>query len=398
LIEDLLSEESQNLLWNNLETDPSDFVLKHAPSHLPLSDIADQIKGRKKYQKKLPGILEHRGFLFPSSKAGEQSSSELTAKYKSSLHRGKRAVDLTGGLGVDAYYLSKVFETVDIVEPDLRLCEFAQHNFQVLGADNVEVINCDAETYLEQCNLDLDLIYLDPDRRNASGRVFTISDCSPDAGMLLPHIERCTKNWMVKLSPMIDISLALNTLPGATYTGLISVDNDLKEVIVGSFADQSKMLFDCVDFIKERIFTCEFDHSGTQELFADPMVFLYEPSVSIMKLGRYGALEKKFQVKKLASNSNLYTADNLANDFPGRAYKIIDHVAPQRRKVAEYLKGQRVRIVSRNFPMTAEEIIKKWKILQGNDLAVFFTKLQNGNYVALIAEEIEIARTRKESK
>ena len=129
-----------------------------------------------------------------------------------------------------------------------------------------------------------------------------------------------------------------------------------------------------------------------------PMTFLYEPSVSLMKLGRYGALENKFQVRKLASNSNLYTADNLINDFPGRAYRIIDHVAPQRRKIVDYLKEQRVRIVSRNFPMSAEEIVNKWKIFQGNDLTVFFTRLQSNNYVALIAKEIGIARTRKESK
>src|SRR5690606_40529784 len=77
----------------------------------------------------------------------EQCSSEVTARFKSSLVYGKTMADLTGGAGIDTYYLSQSFQECHYVEQNALLCAIAQHNFGLFSRP-IAVHNLTAEAYL----------------------------------------------------------------------------------------------------------------------------------------------------------------------------------------------------------------------------------------------------------
>ena len=73
----------------------------------------------------------------------EQCSSEVTARYKSSLVKGNMLVDITGGLGIDCAFLSMNFQRAVYVERQAELCEIASSNFPLLGLSHIDVVNGD---------------------------------------------------------------------------------------------------------------------------------------------------------------------------------------------------------------------------------------------------------------
>ena len=74
----------------------------------------------------------------------------------------KRVLDLfcgTGAMGIEA--LSRGASLVEFVDKDARSVEMTKSNLKNLGIEN-KVYKCDAIVYLENCNLQFDLIILDP--------------------------------------------------------------------------------------------------------------------------------------------------------------------------------------------------------------------------------------------
>ena len=78
---------------------------KNKTCDFDLNFAIQQIESRRKAANKIPEWLSYP-ILFPSSLSAEQCTSELSAKYKQSLIDGETFCDLTGGLGIDIYYLS----------------------------------------------------------------------------------------------------------------------------------------------------------------------------------------------------------------------------------------------------------------------------------------------------
>ena len=75
-----------------------------------------QINGKQKVREKIPTFYSCRELLYPLKLSLEQSSSEITAKHKSALCEGEVLYDLTGGFGVDCFFLSSRFRQVFYVE------------------------------------------------------------------------------------------------------------------------------------------------------------------------------------------------------------------------------------------------------------------------------------------
>ncbi|MCD8185110.1 MAG: RsmD family RNA methyltransferase [Rikenellaceae bacterium] len=98
-------------------------------------------------------------------------------------------IDLTCGLGVDAFHFSRSFDRVIAVERDEVLARVARHNFELLKAHNITVENSSAEAFLSAyTGPTADLMYLDPARRSANERVFLLEECSPNILELLPDL------------------------------------------------------------------------------------------------------------------------------------------------------------------------------------------------------------------
>lgn len=115
------NEEYWKFIKDHEQDNPAQLVLKQKqfPS-LPLKELALQIAARQKAKTKLPEWYSEKVW-FPPKLSLEQCSSEATAKYKANLISGSSFADLTGGFGIDTYYLSQNFAKRHYVEQQQKL-------------------------------------------------------------------------------------------------------------------------------------------------------------------------------------------------------------------------------------------------------------------------------------
>ena len=163
----------------------------------------------------------------------EQASSELTANYKSTFIKGKRLIDLTGGLGIDSIYYSKVFDEVIYCELNKDLSEFSKSNFNELKINNISINNVDSINYLQTFNdKHFDWIYVDPARRDESKRSVDINYYSPNVIENFSLLKSKTKNLCIKVAPAFDITEAYKLFNELNDFQVVSVNNECKEVLL----------------------------------------------------------------------------------------------------------------------------------------------------------------------
>ena len=379
--EDLnLNDTTRQFIRENLNADVPTLALKKAPVGTDFSLALLQIEARQLLRKKVPSWSENEGLLFPPHLSIEQCSSEASAKYKASLLQGHSFADLTGGLGIDTYFISRQFQQADYVEQQTELCELARHNFDVLNAD-IKVWNETAEDYLKHCE-PKDCIFLDPARRDAYGRkTVSISDCTPDVIDLQEKLLQKAEKVMIKLSPMLDISQALGELHHVKEVHVVAVSNECKELDFIMERDyQGEPQFVCVNLLTSQAklcFTREEERSCPSRIADTVLNYLYEPNPAVMKAGCYKLLTERFDVLKLHKNSNLYTSEQFNPNFPGRIFKVEDWT-PYSKKIKQTLLSDvaQASIAVRNFPLSVAELRKILKIGDGDAIYLFATTLK----------------------
>ena len=222
----LLTDEVQRAIAVNRGRDPLEVALDRNIPHARL--VATQVKYLARAEAKLPSYAAAQCILPPL--AFEQASSEACSAHKRIA--GGAVLDLTCGLGADAFFLARRFRRVVALERDQTLARIAAENFRRLGATNIEVVNTSAEAYLAQPGLHFDWVYADPDRRSGDGRkLVRLEDCSPDILSLMPLISRASGRLCVKNSPLFDIGEALRLFPGARVEA-VSLGDECKEVVI----------------------------------------------------------------------------------------------------------------------------------------------------------------------
>src|SRR4051812_39743771 len=118
----LSSKALQDYLRQHESDDVQKLILRQKDVHgVPARYIAQLISGRQKIKHKLPSLWTRADILYPPSLNLEQASSEATARHKATLlaslsSKHERGADLTGGFGIDAFFLSKQFTHFDYVE------------------------------------------------------------------------------------------------------------------------------------------------------------------------------------------------------------------------------------------------------------------------------------------
>ncbi len=354
-----------------------------------------QITGKQKVKEKIPVFYDCGQLLYPVRLSLEQSSSEITAKYKTQWCGGNCIIDLTGGFGVDSYFFSQKFVKVKYVERDNGLCTLATHNFRVLGQKNIEIINELAEDYLSHTE-SADWIYLDPARRSNSGsKVFRIGDCDPDVASILDKLLSKTDNIMVKLSPMIDISTLINDLKFIVQIHIVAVENECKEVLVILKKNcNDEIEIKTINYRKNRVeenfdFLLKNESSATSKLAENVGRYLYEPNAAIMKSGAFRLTGEKFHLNKLHISSHLYTSDLLVSDFPGRSFEVKQVYDFNKNSLKHFERNiNAANITVRNFPLSVADLRKKLKIKEGGDDFIFATTLALGDKALILCQKI----------
>lgn len=406
-----------------------------------------QIQGWQAARRKLPSFAANQDIVYPPHLSMEQCSSEATALYKAEAVRrlldsfkgeedasdkgcGASMTDLTGGFGVDFYFVSRHFSRAQYTERNAELCQVVEHNLKVLGADNATVVCGDAVEQLQTIDTQT-LIFIDPARRDAHGaRTFAISDCTPDVMELLPALRRKARFVMIKLSPMLDWHKAVSDLhPLVTDVDIVAVDGECKELLLtldmkrgeahGDVQKEDDEKNVCGhDYVSVRCadlpsssFAFRYTSDGNYSINVQPVSqqdditpqsatlapllsadhtpsYLYEPNASVMKAGCFRELELTFGASQISDNSHLFTSEQLICGFPGRRFAVDAVTSFNKRQLKEALRDvASANITVRNFPMTVAILRKKLKLKDGGDTYIFATTTAGGEHVLVITHK-----------
>lgn len=395
----LFQEDIQRFIHDHENDDVRELVLKkNKIAGIPSSIIANQIACRRKAKEKLPLWYNTGGIIYPPIVNLEQASSEITAKFKYEVlakltpplipPQGgilKTGVDLTGGFGVDSFFLSRLFECYHHVESNAELLEITQHNHQQLGNKNIRYHCTTAEEFLETFHGTSDFIYLDPSRRTTGNKkVVTLNECSPDAVELLPTLLTKVKAILIKASPLLDLQLGLKQLKSASNVFVVSVANECKEVLFlcqAGFSEEPAI--HAVNLLSpDNEFVFQFSEEKKSTIaFSEPLAYLYEPNASLMKAGAFKCLASRFGLLKLNKNTHIFTSDKLCDEFPGRIFKLNSLVVPD--QIQKVFPLRQVNIISRNYPLTPEQLKKKLNLRDGGtDYIIAATGLKKKYLIA----------------
>jgi hypothetical protein len=280
-------------------------------------------------------------------------------------------VDLTGGFGVDTFFLGKLFSEAIHIEPNETVSAIAAHNHRLLGASILHVQQT-AEEYLKANSKRADLFFIDPSRRSESKKVFKLADCQPNITALQDALFTFSNFILTKASPLLDIQQALRELKHVAKVVVVSVENECKELLllqklgfVGEPFIETINLLNEGSVVERFVFTAVEERAATV-VFSSPLDYLYEPNASILKSGAFKLVAEKFGLRKLQANTHLYTSPNLFTDFPGRVFKI-EALNPTVKLLKELLPEGKANVATRNYPLSAQELKKKLKLKDGGE-------------------------------
>lgn len=372
----ILTSEVQKFLRDHIHASPSAIALAKSPfPEISSSELADQLDGMKRAQKKLPRWFNTSNIYYPGLLALEQSSSSLTGRYKSELiRRGSSIIDITGGFGVDDYYFAQRAQLVVHCERNTSLSRIAEHNAKQLAIGNIQFFPGDGLAYLQSTNETFDFIYLDPSRRVKQQKVFKLSDCEPDVIENLSFLQHKGRTIILKAAPLLDIQGAIQDLKEVKEVHVVSVRNECKELLfVLDSSKDNPTRFYCVALNEQHTAMLQFDAQQEKEshpIFENPKQYLYEPDAALLKAGCFKYTAIYFNLSKLHQHTHLYTSTNFETSFIGRCFEVLAvETYGEFKKNKKSLQGN---VSTRNFPLKPEDLRKRHKIKDGGDLYLFF--------------------------
>lgn len=387
----LLHTDIQEFINTNLNNNISKLLFKGSPfSGISIQELVEQIESKNKAEKKLPTWFNTQNIYYPNKRNIEQTSSEITARYKAALVSGNTLIDLTGGFGVDAYYFSRAFQEVIHCEKNEQLSEIVHYNLKLLNANNIITVASDGLSYLEKQQKHIDCIYIDPSRRDdIRGKVFLLKDSEPNVPKHLEMLFGYSDIVMIKASPLLDITNGINELQFVFEVHVVAVENEVKEllfILKKGFEGAIKIKTINVKKASSELFESYY-LSGAKATYSEPEKYLYEPNAAILKAGLFNEVSNQLTISKLHINSHLYTSDKLIG-FPGRRFEVLEIINYNSKEIKRAIPSLKANITTRNFPEPVSEIRKKTKLMDGGDSYLFFTTDLNDEHVVIICRKV----------
>ena len=372
---------------------------------MSFSDILNELAQDKsrRISAKVPQWAGIDGLEFPTLLCTEQCSSSeaafLKAEAARELLREARpgsedcaVADLTGGIGVDSWAFSRSFSHVLHNEKDSALSKAAERNFRILGADGIEISNCEVNAGNAGAILDAfffrydcpRLVYLDPARRSSGGeKVFRIKDCTPNILELLPVILKDGALAIVKLSPMADIDRCVIEIEEALghravrEVRCIGVNGECKELLFLLDAENDTPVRITVRDGGFRFSFTREEESAARATFpqeGDMRGWLFEPGAALAKSGGFKLLSERFSLVKMAVSTQLYLSGEFIPELAdaGRWFSVIEALPFCNESLRRISRDcPRCEVSSRNLPVRSDELRKRLDARSGGDIHIF---------------------------
>lgn len=391
---------TEQFIHDHLTADVRTLALSAHPDGVDMQYALTQISGWQAARVKIPLWAATDGIVYPKHLSLEQCTSQYIAQYKASavkelIGNDFKMADITGGFGVDCYFISKSASHTFYNEMSIELCDCARTNYKALGRPEIEISCGTAEEFISRLEPDsLDLIYLDPARRGDAGRkLISISDCQPDTIALQDDLLRIAPNVMVKLSPMLDVSRALTELRHVSHVLIIGLEGECKEITLlmqrGFDAEPTLTAVDIkTDGTPESAVSSVKSADAALPLpIADaallqPGTYICEPSAPYMKSALFRTIAAKTGTALLHPDTHLFWSKEKPESFPGRTFRIEGIIPFDKRSLSALTKSQ-ANLSVRNFPESAPALQHRLKLRDGGSRYLIATTLSDSKRVLL---------------
>jgi GNAT superfamily N-acetyltransferase len=342
----------------------------------------------------------HRPGMIYTRRALAQATAEPVLNWRATLVRDDRSVvDLTGGLGMDAFALATCAERMTYVEQNADLAAIARHNHALLGASAIEHVIGDAAHWLAAPagRADaLDVLFVDPDRRAAGTgkRLLRLEDCTPDVLTLLPSMRARARRALIKLSPALDIDLAFRQLEAATIR-VVSVRGEVKELLAECAGDRKSprveaVMLDAGGAIADHV--VDDWPSRTDAPAANAWSeCLYEPDAALIKAGLSAHVALAHGLSFVRRGLAYLTGPDSDAPFSGQRYRIREVMGFKEKAIRRALRERgldAVQIHRRDFPHTPDALYAAFKLKPGSQADLFFARGVNRRPQMLITERV----------
>lgn len=383
---EVYSDKMKQFVQDHLTEDPAQLLLTYTGKvEFDLKFAVQQIKARQKAKSKIPSWYGNEKLIFPVSLSMEQASSEETALFKADLVSGRKMIDLTGGLGVDSFFVGQNFDIVMYCEQNPELFEISKYNLEQLSPSKFRFYNGNSIDFLGKVVENVDLIFVDPARRGEGNqKLFKLEDCEPNVVQYWEMFKSRAKSIMVKVSPMLDIKSALSFLPGLSKVIVLSVKNEVKEILLfwSGEGKEDEALIETVDINRGSKSTFSFtyieEENATSKISDTTEKYLIEPNAVILKAGAYQTFGVRFGLEKIHPNSHFYTSKELVEECPGRVFEVIAEINQPKKEIKKLFPNGLVNVITRNYSMPAEALKKKFRLKDGGEDFLIGSKTAKG--------------------
>lgn len=449
----MLTPADIDFILKNEGTDITRLLLGKAPEGVNLQLCAKCIGAREKMKVKAPLWYANPSLAYPFSVSVEQGSSQATALLKqriiadllqgnaheptrsgetgcmdsasctgTSAQNGGKTItaDLTGGMGIDSYFISRIADTHYYFEREELLCRATEYNFGQLGADKIitscrDITSDGCAALKELEGKGVSLLYIDPARRTQSGgKAILLQDYEPDITSLQEKMFAVCRHILVKVSPMADIKLNLKQLPKTAAIYVVAVENECKELLflLDSKYNGGEPPIYCYNIAlqsssKERgnlgqatcnlqilqkdVVTVKEEEEATARYATEIGAYLYEPNKALLKSGAYKLVSQRYGCRKLAVSTHLYTSGEIIGEFPGKVFKVEEVVPFNKRNLKEIAsRYPMAALTARNFHLDTNALKKLSGIKDGGSRHIFAVTLANGEKVIAVTANIPL--------
>ncbi len=307
---------------------------------------------------------------------------EQSTRLRVSEHRAARlaaagpssVLDLGCGIGGDLVALAHAGLTVAGIDLDPLRAAIASANLTALELPGAVMAG-------DGTSLDLDgfgVVFADPGRRTARGRVFDVDDYSPPWSFVVTLLERAA---CVKVAPGIPHSL----VPDGVEAEWVSDDGDVKEAALwSSYLSTARRRATVIRSGGLASLTDEDDPGAAVQPLGR---YLYEPDGAVIRAGLVTAAAAKVQGGLLDARIAYVTSDAAVLTPFARGYEVLETLPYKEKQLKAALRERnvgRLTIKKRGVEVVPEQLRKRLALEGTEEATVVLTRIAGAGAALLV--------------
>ncbi|MEP7091991.1 MAG: class I SAM-dependent methyltransferase [Nocardioidaceae bacterium] len=316
--------------------------------------------------------------MFFTPEGLEQATRSRVAAHRAArvaLSSPASVLDLGCGIGGDLLALSRAGLTVAGIDRDELRVEVAGANLRALGLGG-------AVRLADVADLDLDafgVVFADPARRNARGRVFDVDGWSPPWSFVLELLGRPS---CVKVAPGIPHDL----LPAGVEAEWVSDDGDVKEAALWSPHLAAARRRATVIRGSGLATLTDDDDPGAAPVLPVGRC-LYEPDGAVVRAGLVTAVADAVHGELVDEHIAYVTSDEAFTTPFARSYEVLEELPYKERALRAALRARgvgRLTIKKRGVDVVPEELRRRLSLRGDGEATLVMTRVAGKGTALLV--------------